>query len=129
MRILLDTHAIVWIMNDDRRLGPAVRRAVSSRDNQVYVSVASVWEASIKFRLGRFPEAAALLDNPRRVLDALTIEELPISLDHARLAGSIAHPHKDPFDRMLAAQAILSGVTLASADSFFDSLPLTRIWS
>jgi PIN domain nuclease of toxin-antitoxin system len=65
MRLLLDTHTLVWVMNDHRRIGQAARRAIGSPANQVFVSVATIWEASIKYRLGKFPLAAALLDNPR----------------------------------------------------------------
>jgi PIN domain nuclease of toxin-antitoxin system len=128
MRILLDTHTIVWVMNDDPRLGRKARGAISSAGNAVYVSAASVWEAATKFRLGRFPEAALLVDNPQRVLAALEIEIIAMSVDHARLAGSLVHRHKDPFDRMLAAQAMLDSLTIASADVVFDSFPVSRLW-
>jgi PIN domain nuclease of toxin-antitoxin system len=76
----------------------------------------------------KFPLAAALLDNPRKVLASMSMDHLPISLDHARLAGSLVHPHKDPFDRMLAAQALLEKLTLVSVDSVFDDLAVTRLW-
>jgi PIN domain nuclease of toxin-antitoxin system len=128
MRLLLDTHTLVWAMNDHPRLGDAARSALSSSANQAFVSVASIWEASIKFRLGKFPLAAVLLNNPHKVLQSMSIRSLPISLDHARLAGSLAHPHKDPFDRMLAAQALLEGLTLLSVDEVFDDLPIPRLW-
>jgi PIN domain nuclease of toxin-antitoxin system len=128
MKILLDTHALIWVMNDDRRLGAEARRAVVDRSNAVFVSAASIWEASIKFRLGRFPEAEVLLDNPGRVLDSMGIDALPISLEHARMAGSTRGAHRDPFDRMLAAQARLEGMTLASADKVFDTLGIARLW-
>jgi PIN domain nuclease of toxin-antitoxin system len=128
MRLLLDTHTLIWVMNDHRRIGQAARRAIGSSANQVFVSVATIWEASIKYRLGKFPLAAALLDNPRKVLVSMSMDHLPISLDHARLAGSLAHPHKDPFDRMLAAQALLEKLTLVSVDSVFDDMAVTRLW-
>jgi PIN domain nuclease of toxin-antitoxin system len=128
MRLLLDTHTLIWVMNDDDRLGASARTAILSPLNQIFVSVASIWEASIKFRSGKFPTAATLLDDPRKVLESLSMENLPISLEHARLAGSFIHAHKDPFDRMLAAQAILEGLTLVSIDSVFDDLPVPRLW-
>jgi len=128
MRLLLDTHTLIWVMNDHRRLGQAARSAIASSTNQIFVSVASIWEASIKFRLGKFPLAAALLDNPRKVLDSMSMEHLPITLEHARLAGSLVHPHKDPFDRMLAAQALVEDLTLVSVDSVFDDLSIARLW-
>lgn len=128
MRLLLDTHTLIWVMNDHNRLGPFARIEIVSPLNQIFVSVASIWEASIKFRLGKFPLAGALLEDPRKVLDSMSLEHLPISLEHARLAGSLAHSHKDPFDRMLAAQALLEGLTLVSIDSVFDDLPVARLW-
>lgn len=128
MKILLDTHALVWVMNGDLRLGAAARKAIASRVNQVFVSAASIWEASIKYRLGKFPEVRLLLDNPGKALNSLGIDPLPISLEHARLAGAIEGAHRDPFDRMLAAQARLEGMTLASADEIFDGFKVTRLW-
>ena len=128
MRLLLDTHTLIWLMNNDPRLGRAARAAIASPANRVFVSAASVWEASIKFRIGKFPEAAILVDHPRKVLESLDMEDLAISLEHARLAGSLADKHKDPFDRMLAAQALLEGLTLVSLDAVFDDLKVARLW-
>jgi PIN domain nuclease of toxin-antitoxin system len=128
MRLLLDTHTLIWAMNGDRRLSPAARAAMVSPVNPVYASSASIWEAATKFRLGRFPEAALLVDNPARILASLEIEGISISIEHARLAGSLAHLHKDPFDRMLAAQALLEGLALVSIDPLFDELAVIRLW-
>jgi PIN domain nuclease of toxin-antitoxin system len=128
MKLLLDTHALVWVMNGNPRLGRAARARIELPSNQVLVSASSIWEAAIKFRTGKFPEAAILVDQPRKVLESLEIDELPISLEHARLAGSLAGRHKDPFDRMLAAQALLEGLTLVSEDAVFDELAVARLW-
>jgi PIN domain nuclease of toxin-antitoxin system len=128
MRLLLDTHTIVWVMNDDRRLSRPARAAVASPSNSAFASAASVWEAATKFRLGKFPEAALLVDNPRRILAALEIEVISLSLEHARLAGTLAHSHKDPFDRMLAAQALLDNLAIVSVDTVFDDFAVSRIW-
>jgi PIN domain nuclease of toxin-antitoxin system len=128
MRLLLDTHTIVWVMNDNRQLSQAARSAIASPRNPVYASAASIWEVSTKFRLGKFADAALLVDNPRKVLDSLEIEVISISLEHANLAGAFGHPHKDPFDRMLAAQALLERLTLVSADKIFDEYAVTRLW-
>ncbi len=129
MKVLLDTHALIWAMNGDPRLGPAARKAIASRVNEVFVSAASIWEAATKYRLGKFPDAKLLLDNPAKVLDSMGFDSLPISIEHARLAGSIEGSHRDPFDRMLAAQSRLDGMLLASADEVFDSLKVTRLWN
>jgi len=128
MRLLLDTHTIVWVMNNNSRLSQAARAAIALPANPVFASAASVWEAATKLRLGKFPEAALLVDNPRKILASLEIETIPLSIEHARLAGSLVHPHKDPFDRMLAAQALLEGLTLVSIDPVFDGLNVPRLW-
>jgi PIN domain nuclease of toxin-antitoxin system len=128
VRLLLDTHTIVWAMNDDPKLSRAARSAIASPTNSAFASAASVWEAATKFRIGKFPDAALLVDNPGKVLAALEIEVISISLDHARLGGSLAHSHKDPFDRILAAQALLENLTLVSVDTVFDDFPIARLW-
>ena len=128
MKLLLDTHTIVWVMNGNRRLSRAAQAAIALPANPAFASAASVWEAATKFRLGRFPEAALLVDNPCKILASLEIEAIPVSVEHARLAGSLAHSHKDPFDRMLAAQALLEGLTLGSIDPVFDGLTVPRLW-
>ena len=128
MRLLLDTHTIVWVMNDNKRLSRAARSAISLPSNPAFVSAASIWEAATKFRLGKFPDAALLVDNPTRILASLEIEAIPVSVDHARLGDLLPHSHKDPFDRMLAAQALLEGLTLVSADTIFDDFAVSRLW-
>ena len=128
MKLLLDTHTVIWFMNDSLHLSRAARTAIMLPSNAAFVSSVSVWEAATKFRLGKFPEAALLVDNPVNVLAALEIEALPLSIEHARLAGSLVDSHKDPFDRMLAAQALLEGLTLVSADTMFDEFAVARLW-
>ena len=128
MRLLLDTHTIVWVMNDNPRLSRVARSAIAMPSNPAFASAASIWEAVTKFRLGKFSDAALLVDNPRGILDSLKIDVISISPEHARLAGSFGHPHKDPFDRMLAAQAILEGLALVSTDTVFDELAVNRLW-
>ena len=128
MRLLLDTHTVVWVMNDNPKLSRVARAAIALPSNLAFASAASVWEAATKFRLGKFSEAALLVDDPRKIFASLEIEVIPVSLEHARLAGSLVHAHKDPFDRMLAAQALLEGLTLVSVDSVFDNFAVARLW-
>lgn len=128
MKLLLDTHTIIWFMNDSPRLSRQARAAIMLPSNAAFASAASVWEAATKFRLGKFQDAALLVDNPVKVLSALEIDTLALSIEHARLAGSLVHTHKDPFDRMLAAQALLEGLTLVSMDSAFDEFAVARLW-
>src|SRR5271170_2896041 len=114
MKLLIDTHTLVWSMNETSELTRRAREAIENYDNQVLVSVVTVWEAATKHRLGKFPEAAAFVSDPRAVLNRLGFQSLPLKLEHAHLSGTFPHPHRDPFDRMLAAQAILDGLTLVS---------------
>jgi PIN domain nuclease of toxin-antitoxin system len=128
MKLLLDTHTLVWSMNATSELSQAAREAIESFENEIQVSVVTVWEAATKHRLGKFPEAGAFVGDPRGVLNRLGFSSLSLKLEHAHLSGTFAHPHRDPFDRMLAAQAILDGLTLVSNDKVFDTMLVPRIW-
>lgn len=111
-RILLDTHALLWWLSDDAALGPGAREVIAEPRNEVLVSAASIWEIGIKRQKG-------LLEVPSD-LEALVEDEgfgkLPISLFHAQQAGSLPEIHRDPFDRMLVAQAQAEGLELLTAD-------------
>jgi PIN domain nuclease of toxin-antitoxin system len=128
VRVLLDTHTLLWVMGNHPRLSAPARTVVTDLTNACFVSVVSIWEAATKYRSGKLPEAAPLVDNPLRILSALRLTPFSVELEHAHLAGSMVSQHKDPFDRMLAAQAILEGLTLVSKDDVFDSLLVTRLW-
>jgi PIN domain nuclease of toxin-antitoxin system len=112
MRLLLDTHVLLWWLADDRRLGLNTRALIEDADNSVYVSAASAWEISIKRGLGKLkaPES----------LDAIILDEgfeqLDISFLHGERAGALPPLHHDPFDRMLVAQALAEQMTLISSD-------------
>lgn len=128
MRLLLDTHALVWWWTDDKRLPGAARAAIASPDNQVLVSAASAWEIATKHRLGKWPEVAALLDGFDANLRRSRFTSLPISHEHARLAGTLDGDHRDPFDRMLLAQARLENMALVSGDAAFRGFGATVLW-
>jgi PIN domain nuclease of toxin-antitoxin system len=128
VKLLLDTHTLLWSMSSNPRLSPKAAAAIRDRKNEIYASVICIWESATKHRQGRLPEAAVLLSDPELVLARMGFSALSVSLHHARLGGSLASPHKDPFDRMLAAQALLEGLTLVSADGIFDSMLVPRLW-
>ncbi len=112
MRLLVDTHVFLWWCADDRRLGAAERSALREEVNEVYLSAASVWEMNIKEALGR-------LRMPERVSAAalrLGFEPLPVTFEHAEATSRLPPLHRDPFDRMLVAQARVESLTLVTRD-------------
>lgn len=128
MRLLLDTHALVWWWTDDRRLPAAARAAIASPDNAVLVSAATAWEIATKHRLGKWPEVATLLDGFDTNLRRSRFIGLPISHDHARLAGGLDGEHRDPFDRMLLAQARLEELAIVTGDPVFRTYGAAVVW-
>ncbi len=130
MRYLLDTHTFAWAVGNPSLLGERAYALLLDSNNELLVSPASVWEMSIKHRAGRWPEAAPFMDEQlyAEFAQRLGVQELPIRIPHARLAGQFNLDHKDPFDRLLAAQALLEGVPLVSKDAALDLFPITRVW-
>jgi PIN domain nuclease of toxin-antitoxin system len=128
MHILLDTHALLWWLSDDPALGKRARTAIASTRNTVLVSAASAWEIAVKVRLGRLPGAAALAADFNSYIQKEGFEGLPISIDHAARAGLLAGAHKDPFDRMLIAQAQAENLAFVSNEAVFDAYGVRRIW-
>lgn len=115
MRLLLDTHVVLWVLADHRSLSSASRAAIADPENDVAVSAASAWEIAIKRALGRLSAP----DDLETVLEASGFEPLPITVGHALGAGALPPHHGDPFDRMLVAQALAEGYTLMTRDSRF----------
>jgi PIN domain nuclease of toxin-antitoxin system len=128
MRLLLDTHALIWAALMKPELSRTARYAIESRENRVFVSVVSFWEIATKVRIGKMGDPGELLRAPRRAICKMHFRDIQVNLDHAKLGGSLISQHKDPFDRMIAAQALLEGLTLVSVDSAFDSMGVTRLW-
>lgn len=126
--MLLDTHALLWWLEGNARLSAKARRAIADGDNVILVSAATAWEIATKARIGKLPDAIPLArDLVRAVLDQ-GFESLPITLAHAQRAGLLPGPHRDPFDRMLIAQALAEDVPLVSNEKSFDAYGITRIW-
>lgn len=112
MRLLLDTHVLLWWLADDPTLSPAARKAIARAEAEVAVSAASAWEISIKRELGKLRAP----DDLELQLTRHSFQALPITITHALLAASLPRHHDDPFDRMLVAQARLEGMTLVTRD-------------
>lgn len=127
--LLLDTHAFVWAVGAPERLGTEGRNLIQDPANGVLVSAATAWELGIKVRLGKFTEAEPLVAQYASVVAALGAEELPVQAVHALRAGALSWSHRDPFDRMLAAQAMLEGAVLVTRDTAFSGVGgLAVIW-
>jgi PIN domain nuclease of toxin-antitoxin system len=127
MRLLLDTHALLWWLAGDRKLSTAARSAIGDEENVIYVSAASAWEISTKHRLGKL-DATALIGEMSAVLAEQDLQTLDITVDHADRAGLLPGEHRDPFDRMLIAQAQAENLTLVSNETVFDAYGVSRIW-
>ncbi len=131
-RALLDTHVFLWALGEADRLSEAARDAIEDPANEIYVSAAVVWEIAIKHALGKLqlPSEPAIYV-PARV-GALGFRELPVRFEHALLAASLPRHHRDPFDRMLIAQARIEGMTFITNDQlaaryFVNFLPASVV--
>lgn len=125
---LLDSHALLWWWFDPDLLSAAVRELLIDPATPVLVSAASVWELSLKHRQGKLPELHGAIADLPGLLQADGFEALPISLAHGLRAGGYSQPHRDPFDRMLAAQAELERLVLLTADPQLSAFPCQTLW-
>lgn len=128
MRLLLDTHALIWWLAGDEALSRRAREAIGDEANSVAVSAASAMEVATKFRLGKLDQAAMLARDFEAIVAAQDFTKLAISVRHARIAGEINIAHKDPFDRLLIAQAQAENMTLVSNEALFDGFAVQRLW-
>ncbi len=127
MAILLDSHAFAWWALEDSKLSQQASSAIRD-DPDVLVSAVVAWEISSKVRSGKWPEAKVLSDRFFETVQHYRWKRLPITLEHAHRAGSMPGGHRDPFDRMLAAQAMVEGVKLVTADRAFRHFGVQVIW-
>ena len=123
MKYLLDTYIFFWCLADESLLPSDVREAIAHPSASVYVSSASAFETSAKVRLGKWGEATALASTWVETVRAFGAQSLDISTQHSLLAGSLPWAHRDPFDRLLASQAIPDGLTFVTADGAFVQPP------
>lgn len=128
MRLLLDTHTLLWWLDGDRRLSRRARTRINDPENAILVSAASAWEITMKHRIGKLPGAAEVAADVAGAVAGQGFTALDITILHAQRAGRLAGDHRDPFDRMLAAQAQLEDLPLVTDDPVFDRLGVNRIW-
>ena len=128
MRALLDTHALLWWLSDNTALTKTARKTIADTKNALIVSAASAWEIAIKVRLGRLPTAADLVADFKGYIQREGFELLSISAEHGIRAGLLPGPHKDPFDRMLIAQAQAENLPIITNEAVFESYRIRCVW-
>jgi len=128
MKLLFDTHALIWWFEGSARLSAKARDIIVQADVTVLVSVVSAFEMTTKHRLGKLGQVAELLEHLPRYLDSQGFEILPLSLAHAELGGNFDFDHRDPFDRLLIAQAQIEQAVLVSNEALFDRYAVQRLW-
>jgi PIN domain nuclease of toxin-antitoxin system len=127
-RLLLDTHALFWWLSDEARLSPSALEAILDRDSQIHVSAVSAYEIAFKNRIGKLVVPDRLLDNYSDTIASQGFFEVAVSTRHALVAGRLDFDHRDPFDRLLIAQAIEEDFTLLSNEKPFDATGVSRLW-
>ena len=128
MAYLLDTHALLWWLFDDPKLSSNARGVILDPGNEILVSSISALEIATKHRLGKLDSATSLLQDFTGWMAQAGFAELSVSIVHAQKAGSWLQPHRDPFDRILAAQSLLEGAPLISGDDAFVQFGVNLLW-
>lgn len=128
LRLLLDTYALIWWLAGDEALSRRAQEAIADEANSITVSAASAMEVATKYRIGKLPNAALLARDFEAIVADQGFDELPITVHHARVAGEMKIEHKDPFDRLLIAQAQTEDLVLISSEALFDDFAVNRLW-
>jgi PIN domain nuclease of toxin-antitoxin system len=128
VRLLLDTHALIWWMVEAPALSALADAAIADPENEVFVSAASAWEVATKYRIGKLPEAGLLANDFAAAVAGEGFVELSIGIRDGDGAGRLPGLHRDPFDRMLIAQALAHSLTLISNERLFDRYGVARLW-
>ena len=128
MKLLVDTHTLFWVTMDTAKLSSVAKQVLNDEANDVLVSVASAWEIAIKVGLGKWADALNLLNEFETYVELSGFDVLPISIEHVRKAGRLNSTHRDPFDRLLVAQAIAGQMALVSSDTNVVGMGADVIW-
>jgi len=128
MRLLLDTHTLIWSADDPSQIPSPAMTVMADPANALVVSAATLWEIAIKFARGRLSLSLPYRPWMDKAITDLALTVLPITLDHAERQSGLPFHHRDPFDRLLAAQALVEGIPLVSADAIFDQYVVNRVW-
>lgn len=127
-RFLLDTSTFLWAAADSKRLSKPAAKIIAAQKSKLYVSVASVWEMQIKHALGKLSLPDTAVGTAERYAAVLQVEIIPITLEAILCLDSLDQSHRDPFDRILAAQSIANNLALISPDKAFASFPISLLW-
>lgn len=128
MRLLLDTHAFLWFISNDPSLSSSAKASLEDENNDVFLSLASVWEMAIKVSLGKLSLPTPFEEFITEQLRINAIDRLPITVVHASAVVGLPFHHRDPFDRLLVVQAQTEGLTLVSRDTALDAYGIGRLW-
>ncbi|MFO7640625.1 MAG: type II toxin-antitoxin system VapC family toxin [Candidatus Competibacteraceae bacterium] len=128
MRYLVDAHSLIWAQDDPSKLGPTALVTLQDPVQQLLLSAGTIWELSIKSGLAKLTLSLGFRQWMDRAIADLDLIVLPITLDHADRQARLPWHHRDPFDRLLAAQALVEGIPLMSADAIFDQYGVNRLW-
>jgi PIN domain nuclease of toxin-antitoxin system len=128
MTALLDTHTLLWTALGEPKLGLQAQQFLRDSSSKLFVSAATAWEIATKVRSGKMPEAIAFEANFVKDVIMAGFALLPVTVEHALLAGRLPGPHRDPFDRMIAAQALALDIPVISKDEHLDAFGIRRIW-
>lgn len=128
MKLLLDTHAFIWSFDEPEKLSPKALALLADDDNELVLSVASVWEMQIKIQLGKLKFTVPLKELVESQRQTNGVQVLPVELAHVLALDALPAHHKDPFDRLLVAQANIEGAFLVSRDPLFSDYPVRVLW-
>lgn len=126
--MLLDTHTLIWWLLGAEELSNTAHEAIATNEGPVWVSAVSAWEIATKYRIGKLPEAAGVAENLKAHVSRAGFETLNISFEHAKMGGGLPGPQRDPFDRLLIAQAKLEGLRAVTNDHIFQKYDVDVIW-
>ena len=128
MRLLVDTHAFIWFSTDDKRLSTNAGEILSDRSNELLISVGSFWELAIKSRLGKLSLSTSFGEFVNEASIRVPFSLLPLEMPHIELVSQLPIHHRDPFDRMLVAQAIVERVPVLTNDAEFENYDIKIVW-
>jgi PIN domain nuclease of toxin-antitoxin system len=128
MRVLIDSHALIWYVDQDNLLSPASHAAISDPTNDLLLSAGSIWEIGIKVGLGKLILTEPFKPWMNQAISDLDVTVLPLNVEYVDVQSNLPRHHGDPFDRLIVAQAIIEQVSIISADANLDAYGITRIW-